>query len=434
MTVERSASPAAGRPPREGSGRPGGSFVLGSAAKDLRRALHDPFGILLWLAIPLAVGLLLTLAFGGDREAPRARLLVADEDGSAGSRVLTAALSQGRLAELIELEPVEPAEGRERIEDGDASALLVIPRGFGDALIRSQPTRLHLVRNPAERVLPGIVEEVLSVVVEAAFYATRILREPLAPIVEGSAGPDGSPPDSAVASVSIAISELVRRAGPWLFPPAIELVRTDAAEEDRAGGGFAELFFPGMLFLSLLLVARGLAADVWAERTAGTLRRAATLPRRLVSLLAGKLLAGTLILVAAAAVGLAAGRWAFALPLANPATALLWAAFAGAAFLAAFQLLNLLAGSERGADVLTSAILFPLAFAGGSFFPLESMPGWLARVGRATPNGWAVDRFAAILRDETAPPALAAGFAALALATAVAFAIAGRRLRSFAVR
>lgn len=419
--------------PRPSGRAPAGSFALGSAAKDLRRAVRDPLGVLLWLAIPLAVGALLELAFGDHGEPPRARLLVADEDESVGSRLFTGTLSQGRLAELIELEPVGSAEGRAAIEDGDASALLVIPAGFGDALLRSRPARLELVRNPAERILPGIVEEVLSILVEGAFYAGRILREPLSRVLDTASGEEGAAPDSAVVSVSLAVNELVRRAGPWLFPPAIELVRTEA-EDAAPARGFAELFFPGMLFLSLLLVARALAGDVWAERAGGTLRRAATLPRRLEGLLAGKLLAGVLVLLAVAAVGLAAGRWAFGLPLANPVPALLWSAFAGAAFLAAFQVLNLIAGSERGADVLTSAILFPLAFAGGSFFPLELMPGWLARFGRATPNGWAVERFAAILRDEAGAGAVTLGFAVLALATAAAFAIAARRLRTFAAR
>jgi ABC-2 type transport system permease protein len=396
--------------------------------------VRDPLGVLLWLAIPLAVSALLELAFGAHGEPPRARLLVADEDESVGSRLFAGTLSQGRLAELLELEPVGSAEGRAAIEDGDASALLVIPAGFGDALLRSRPTRLELVRNPAERILPGIAEEVLSILVEGAFYAGRILREPLSRIVDTEGAEEGAAPDSALVSVTLAVNELVRRAGPWLFPPAIELVRTGADGDAAPARGFAEPFFPGMLFLSLLLVARALAGDVWAERAGGTLRRAATLPRRLEGLLAGKLLAGFLVLLAVAGVGLAAGRWAFGLPLANPVPALLWATFAGAAFLAAFQVLNLVAGSERGADVLTSAILFPLAFAGGSFFPLEIMPGWLARFGRATPNGWAVERFAAILRDEADAGALALGFAVLALATAAAFLIAARRLRTFAAR
>jgi hypothetical protein len=43
---------------------------------------------------------------------------------------------------------------------------------------------------------------------------------------------------------------------------------------------------------------------------------------------------------------------------------------------------------------------------GGSFFPLEVMPEALARVGRWTPNGWALGHFKGILFDTTSAPAL----------------------------
>ena len=34
-------------------------------------------------------------------------------------------------------------------------------------------------------------------------------------------------------------------------------------------------------------------------------------------------------------------------------------------------------------------IVFPLIMIGGSFFPFEVMPAWMARIGRWTPNGLA---------------------------------------------
>ena len=47
-------------------------------------------------------------------------------------------------------------------------------------------------------------------------------------------------------------------------------------------------------------------------------------------------------------------------------------------------------------NVVISAVLFPLLMLGGSFFPSEAMPGWMAQVGRWTPNGWAVERLKAL--------------------------------------
>jgi ABC-type multidrug transport system permease subunit len=37
-------------------------------------------------------------------------------------------------------------------------------------------------------------------------------------------------------------------------------------------------------------------------------------------------------------------------------------------------------------------ILFPLLMAGGSFFPLAVLPGWIAAIGRVSPNGFVADK------------------------------------------
>ena len=47
--------------------------------------------------------------------------------------------------------------------------------------------------------------------------------------------------------------------------------------------------------------------------------------------------------------------------------------------------------------MLASLMVFPLMMIGGSFFPFEAMPAWMAAVGRWTPNGQAVARLKDIL-------------------------------------
>src|SRR6185503_11092919 len=105
---------------------------------------------LLWLGIPLVIGGMLRLAFGGSGgSTPRASILVVDEDDSVLSHLLLQGLSGGGADNLpFEAEEVSAAEGRARIDDGDASALLILPAGFGEALLKEEPCTLHLVKNP----------------------------------------------------------------------------------------------------------------------------------------------------------------------------------------------------------------------------------------------------------------------------------------------
>jgi len=68
---------------------------------------------------------------------------------------------------------------------------------------------------------------------------------------------------------------------------------------------------------------------------------------------------------------------------------------------------------------------------GGSFFPFEAMPGGLARVGRLTPNGWALTVFKQILDGSVDTVALAASAAGAAGVMLALFLLVRRRLAAF---
>jgi ABC-type multidrug transport system permease subunit len=403
-------------------------FVLATARKDLQRIRRDWPALLLWMGIPLMVGGLLVLMFGGDAN-PRAELLVVDRDQSLAGRLVIGAFQQGELAEIVDVEAVELDEGRRRIEEGDASGLLVIPEGFGQALLDGEPARLELVTNPSETVLPGILEETLDVTLEGAEVLRRLFDEPIDRIADDSdAG--GFPADSAVATIATAFNEVGERAGDWLLPPAIELETVSLAEAEEFD--FGRAFFPGMLILAVLFMATGLSTDIWADRRLGTLRRAVTTPHGATAIVAGKWLAGGAALALVSAVGLAAGRWLFGIELANPVLAFLWLALVGLGLLALFTVIQLLPRSERAANVLVNAITLPMAMLGGSFFPFEAMPDWMVAVGTSTPNGWALVRLRAILDGAAEPQVLAASAGVVAAVVVVLGALVARRLRGWA--
>ena len=403
-------------------------FILATARKDLLRIRRDWPALLLWMGIPLMVGGLLVVMFGGDAT-PTARLLVADRDGSLVARLLTGVFEQGPVGEIVEVEAVELEEGRRRIEDGDASGLLVIPERFGRAVLDGEPATLELVTNPSQSVLPGILEEMLDLALEASEMLRRLFDEPIDRILLDVDG-EGSPADSTVASIATAFNRAGEGARGWLLPPAIELETVALAEGEEFD--FGRAFFPGMLILALLFMATGLSTDLWSERRSGTLRRAVVAPRGAGTIVAGKWLAGSAALALVSAVGLAAGRWAFGIEIADPLLAFFWLALVGTGLLALFTLVQLLARSERGGNVLVNAVTLPLAMLGGSFFPFETMPSWMAQIGQTTPNGWALLRLRAIV-DGAAEPGLLAVSAVAVLSVVIVLGwIVARRLGSWA--
>jgi ABC-2 type transport system permease protein len=403
-------------------------LVWSSARKDLRRQIRDPSALVLSVALPLVVGSLMVLAFGGSQgPPPKARVLVADEDDSLVSGLLVQAL--GRV-EVIEVQRAPRAAARARIDAGGVSALLIIPAGFGDALLDDKPTQLQLVTNPAQRVLPGIVEETLRIFVDGAFYARRLLDEPLRQM--RSAPPAGREtlPDETIARISIAINHLLERVRPYLFPPAI-VVETKVAEAKaaRPARSLALVFFPGMLLMAILFTTQGQSADVWRELQQGTLRRALTTPGGLGPFLAGKILAGTLVLAAVSLVALAFAVLALGLPARALPLGFLWCVFIGGVFLALMVLLQVHGSSPQGANMLITIVLLPLIMIGGNLFPFEAMPPWLAAIGRLTPNGWALAQLQAILAGKAQPGVLLVAFAALGAIGVLALLLSARRMR-----
>lgn len=404
-------------------------FLWSTAVKDLRRRRRDPLALAAWVATPIVMMLLLHLVFGPRGGSPHGLLLVADEDGTIASSLLLGAFNRGRLAEMITVEKVEQEAGRTRLGKGDGSALLIIPKGFGRAVLLREPTKLRLLTNPAQTILPGIIEEALSIVAEGTFYLQSIAGDQLRAMSGGPPRGSSTFPDIAVATVSVTINRLIRRIQTYLNPPLIQLDTTVIEERTGPAFNFSAAFFPAQLFLALLFMAQGLSSDLWREHALGALRRVGATPESLGTFLAGKLLAVAALMTMMGLIGLAGGRWLLRLPISNAAAALLWLAFSGAGFFLLMAVLQIHASNMRTGNILASAVMLPLSMLGGCFFPFEAMPENLAAIGRWTPNGLAVLQFKSLLGNSVDFSRLAAAFAVLSAIAALSFWLSLRRLR-----
>jgi hypothetical protein len=333
----------------------------------------------------------MSLVFGRAPATPRGRLLVADEDHSVASARFLDGFRRKPMNQMVAIENVTRDAGRARIDRGDGSAFLIIPKGLQQAFLMNLPCRLELYTNPAQRILPQMIQETLAITVDAASY--------------------------------------FRRGG----TPLIE-VENVALGEPKPARSFAAIFLPSSLFMGLLFLASGTAADIWRERMAGTLRRIASSPVSLASYLMARVVFVALLYLVVAFAGLAAAQRLAGMPVANFPAAALWIAFVGTVFYLFFLWIAVQPTTQRAASVLANLIVFPLAMLGGSFFPFEWMPGWMASIGKLTPNGWALSQFKTILDGVVDSTHLATAAALLAALSAAAFLLTVRRLRSvFAV-
>jgi ABC-type multidrug transport system permease subunit len=407
-------------------------FVLSCAIKDLKRHLRDPLEIASWLGIPLLIGFMVTMAMGGKSgPQPQAHVLVADEDDSFLSRLFVGALSQEAAGGLIRAENVAAVDGMKRIAKGKATAFLLIPEGFGEALLLEEPSVIELHTNPAQDILPNIVEEYLLVLLDGVFYLHRVIGEDLRAFAAGPSGGASTFPDVTVSNFSVKINRLAGRLGRYLDPPLIRLESKERKKEDSGENiSTGLLFFPGILFMSLMFVALAMSSDLWQEKEQKTLLRVVVSPQRTSTYLFGKLLAGAVFMLAVALVALSIGYSYFSL---NPATlpfAVLWATVSGVMMLSLFLLLQLYSSSQRAGSILNMALIFPLMMLGGNFFPFEAMPSVMAAAGKFTPNGWALEQLKDILLQRTDIAGSITALSSVFAASILLFLLAVRRLRS----
>ena len=400
-------------------------LILLSALKDLRRMRRDPLALAVWLGIPLLIGVVMVTLFGREQPKPQGLLLISDEDGTFISSFLARAYTQGKLGEMISVRNVPLAEGRKLIGAGDGSALLIVPKGFSSALLHNEPMKLELITNPSQAILPGIIQEVTAVLVDGAWYLQRFAGDDLRRLADIK----GSPPDALIGEFSIKINRLITSLRGYLDPPAIDVASQVVEQNPGSQINMTLLMFPSMVYMALIFLAFGYAGDVWKEKMHGTLRRLAVTPGSVTHFLAGKLIAVGAVCVVLGAVAVLTGALLLRVEIHHPVLVVFWIAATGGGLYLLMVVLSTLASNRRAANTLTNLAVMALAMLGGSFFPFEIMPGFLARIGRFTPNGWALSRLQEMLGGQISPPAIALAFAGAAVATGLLFAVASRRLR-----
>lgn len=404
------------------------SFLFASFRKDLARWRQDPMAGLLWLGIPFLIGGLLTaMVDSGDGVSPTGVLLIHDQDDSLLSGLVAGAYSQGQLGELITVEQVSLEEGSSRINAGEASGFLIIPEGFTAALLDDEPVTLTLKTNPAQTILPGIIQDVTEILLDLGFYAQALFGTEIEQI--RNAQSDSVPDDIFVADIAVQIQDKIDTVSPQLFPPLIDVDIVEPPPSEPTPD-IALLFMPGIVMMALLFAAQGLSADFWKEREKGTLRRLVSTPGLLSRFVYGKAFAAAVVIALLGGIVLVAGFSYHGVAWNKFVPSMTWIAVSGVGLFAWFAALQMLFANQKAANLVTTILIFPLLMVGGSFFPLDVLPDRLAAIGRLSPNGFVVDRLSRELTSATAWTFDISSWAIVVAMTVVGLAVCAWRLQT----
>jgi ABC-type multidrug transport system permease subunit len=177
-------------------------------------------------------------------------------------------------------------------------------------------------------------------------------------------------------------------------------------------------------------MSQGLGNEFWEEERQNTLKRTLVSQRGVSAFLVGKLLSAMILVGLVSCFALLAGYAYLSLDFATWPLALLWTCLSGVVLVAGMTTLQLFAWSQRAANVIAMALIFPLMMLGGSFFPFEAMPAWMRAIGMRTPNGWLLARLKDILLGESSPAALLPAILLLLAAVVLLSLVNAWRLRA----
>ncbi len=366
--------------------------------------------------------------FGAQAPDPRVRVDLIDNDGSALSAQLVAALravapnlvlcpADNDADDYCQLEGQALTEERaaRRVEGQTAAAAIVIPAGFGERALSGQPVQIVY----QSRSLPGQANPALQALqaaaqrVGGAAAAARVGAEAAADIVT-DVGFQQAVYDYAAAL----LAEL---------PPAVSFSAGGEAGGQSASG-FSQSV-PGigsMYVMSIVLV--GVVGFV-KERSNWTFQRLMMMPVRPAQIVAGKMLArfalGLIMYAVAFGFGALLGTHYGSAPL---ALLLVMAAFT-LCCTAITLLLTSVIHSEQQAGVTLNLLVLIAAPLGGAWWPLEIVPPWMATIGHISPIAWAMDGFNAVIFFGGGVQDVLVPVAVLLAISAVIFAISVRRFR-----
>ncbi len=398
-------------------------FTLVTVVKEMKRRFNDPGGLISAIMIPFVIGFLMASVMGGGGSSIKARLLVTDLDDSFISQGILSALGQDQIANMILVEKVTRDEGQQRINEGDGSGHLVIPEGFGQSWLDREDVALELTVNPSQYISPRLIREMLTSLLDLGEILHKVFGEELK-IISQSLESDELV-GITTSAFSANITDKVSGIAELVFPPVLE-VEDVTPEPEGVSVGMALLMFPGILVMAAFFAANGQSSSFWTEKERGTLGRWVASPNAFSTFWIAQWFTAMVLTAVVAAPIMLAGFFYLGISYEKYFTALAWLALTGPVLFAVLSLIQVLAPSRKAGSMISTLIMFPLLMAGGSFFPTETMPKFIATIAQYTPNGRVIEPLKGYLIGEYGASGMFADLWGIMAVTLVLVLLSGR--------
>ncbi len=379
--------------------------VIDIAWKDLTRSFRSAMFLVFGFALPLLTAALFYFAFGGLEsdgggfELPPTQVQVVNLDeeqmGFSAGALLVEVL-QGAIPGVLQVSvATDAASARTAVDQQEAAVAVIIPSGFTAAVFEPEGrAAVELYQDPTLTLGPGIVKEIVGQVVDSlagSKIATSTAYEQLA--AQGLAV-DASllqAIGSQYAGWATALGE-EQQSG---TSPFFDLQSPAKAGEQGASDSalILGLIMASMMVFYVFSTGAASAQSILQEEEEGTLPRLFTTPTPQSTILAGKFLAGFVLLAVQVLVLLVASHLIFGIDWGEPLpVALVGAGLVGLATSFGLFVISLLKNT-RQAGIVIGGVMTALGMIGMVSVLTGTVPGASNAMSTAalfTPHGWAI--------------------------------------------
>jgi ABC-2 type transport system permease protein len=356
--------------------------IFDIAIKDWVQLVRDRKVFLFSLIMPIAFTLMFGFAFGGfGGGASDARLPVAllDQDASRMSKQLRELFIASTVIRVQDISS-DVADVEKLVADNKYAGAVVIPSGYGHAILENKPVRLTLFVDTSTN--PG-----MTIQAEIVSLANRLNSSAqTATIMEETIG-DRAPFEY---SFKKALDD-------WKDPPiAVTETTSSLIAQNKTNSKSASLahYSPGMMLQFAIASLLTAAQVLVSERKSRALQRLLTTATNRIHILLGHYLAIFGVLLLQFIILIAFGSFVLKVDYLREPVAILVVATSAALCIAAMGLfIGVIAKSEDQVVVLSLLPMFLLSGFGGAWVPLEVTGEVFQAIGHFSPVAWAMDGF-----------------------------------------
>jgi ABC-2 type transport system permease protein len=384
---------------------------------DFLRLLRDrtQFGVM--LVLPLMLTFLFgTMMGGGER---KVAVAVFDPDGTSYSKEIVAGLPERSYA----LQRVSEEVARQMASSGEVAAAVIVPQGFGAAVVEGVDTKVVVVKDPRSTAALAIAQAIQGRVrrIAANAQTVRIVRAAYRDAERST----GAPVIGAASAEIYAYADRL-----WSPDPPLG-VREEAVQASRVRGegtvasGFQQ-YSMGFTLMFMLFMGMGTAGGFLEDREEGTLARLLMTPTSKPLLIAGKVVGVYATVLFEAAIMVGFGAFVFGVPWGDdPLGVILLVATFGLSATGLGVMVSTLVRTRGQMSAAMAAGATALCMLGGAYWPLDIVNPTMRLIANITPVGWAMQGLTDIVvrsqgtAQALLPSLVLTGMAALFLAVGI---------------